>query len=361
MVQPRDSTHEVRSPNTMFWVIAATALLSCGTNEATDPVDDVQFPAVALSITPNSSTLLVGEVAYLSAIALDAGGRPVSAVLEWSSANPSVATVGRTSGNVTAVGVGSTTVTVTSQELMGTATITVLEYHPAARVVISISTPPMIEVGRVQRLSAVAVDALGRFTPVAVEWTSEDPSVATVGRTDGQVTAVGVGTTTLVAAAGSARATLGVQVVPQGFLMQWASAAIASSEYESDRWSAAQAIGPPNVASCDDEASAWASAGPDLDWIELQYQTPVRPQEIRIHEVWAPGSIIKVEVKDAGGSYHTVYTASPTAVNGCLRTLNIPIQTITAPVAAVRLTLDQRTRNDWNEIDAVQLIGIRIN
>lgn len=359
MARPPGLTREVR--NTVFWVIAAMTLLSCGKSEVTEPVEDVQFPAVALSITPNASTLLVGEVAYLSAIAVDVRGSAVPAVVEWSSANPSVATVGRTSGNVTAVGVGATTVTVTSQELTATATITVLEYHPAARVVISMSTPPMLEVGHVQRLSAVAVDALGRFTPVAVEWMSEDLTVATVGRTDGQVTAIAVGTTTLVATAGSARATLGVQVVPRGFLMQWASAATASSEYESDRWSASQAIGPPNVSSCDDEASAWASAGPGLDWLELQYQTPVRPQEIRIYEVWAPGSIVKVEVKDATGTYHTVYTASPKGGNGCLRTLTIPITTFAEPVAAVRLTLDQRTLNDWNEIDAVQLIGIRIN
>ena len=352
---------EVRFPNRMFGVIAAATLLSCRESEVTEPVDDVQFPAVAISITPNASTLLVGEVAYLSAIAVDVSGRAVPAVVEWSSANPGIATVGRTSGNVAAIGIGSTTVMVTSQELVAIATITVLEFHPAARVLITPSTEAMIEVGRGQQLTGVAVDALGRFTPVAVEWMSEDLTVATVGRTDGQVTAIAVGTTTLVATAGTARATIGVRVVPQGFLMQWASAATASSEYESDSWSAAQATGAPNVASCDDEASAWASAGPDLDWLELQYQTPVRPLEIRIYEVWVPGSIIKVEVRDAAGAFHTVYTASPKAGTGCLRTLSIPITTFTEPVSAVRLTLDQRIINNWNEIDAVQLVGIRIN
>jgi hypothetical protein len=352
---------EVRSPNRMFWVIAAATLLSCRESRVTEPVDDVQFPAVAISITPNASTLLVGEVAYLSAIAIDVGGRAVPALVEWSSANPAIATVGRTSGNVTAVGIGSTTVTVTSQEVVATATITVLEFHPATRVLITPSTEPMIEVGRGQQLTAIAVDALGRFTPVAVEWMSEDLTVATIGRTDGQVTAMAIGTTTLVATAGTARATIGVRVVPQGFLMQWASAATASSEYESDSWSAAQATGAPNVALCDDEASAWASAGPNLDWLELQYQTPVRPLELRIYEVWAPGSIVKIEVKDAGGTYHTVYTASPKTGIGCLRMLTVPITTFTEPISAVRLTVDQRISRNWNEIDAVQLLGIRIN
>jgi hypothetical protein len=345
----------------MFWVIATAMLLSCRESEVTEPVDDVQIPAVAISITPNASTLLVGEVAYLSAVAVDAGGRAVPAVVEWSSANPGIATVGRTSGDVTAVGTGSTTVSVTSQELVATATITVVEFHPAARVVITPSTDPMIEVGRSQQITAVAVDAQGRFTPVTVEWMSEDLTVATVGRTDGQVTAIAVGTTTLVATAGNARATIGVRVVPQGFLMQWASAATASSEYASNSWSAAQATGAPNVTACYDDEGTWASAGPDLDWLELQYQTPVRPLEVRIYEVWAPGSIIKVELKDAAGAYHTIYTASPKAATECMRMLSIPITTFAEPVSAVRLTLDQRTINNWNEIDAVQLVGIRIN
>jgi hypothetical protein len=115
------------------------------------------------------------------------------------------------------------------------------------------------------------------------------------------------------------------------------------------------------VTSCDEESNAWASAGPDLDWLELKYQIPVRPTEIQIHEVWAPGSIVKVEVKDTLGAYHTVYTATPQRGAGCLRTLRIPVTTFTEPVTTVRLTVDQRITNDWNEIDAVRLLGFRVN
>jgi hypothetical protein len=143
--------------------------------------------------------------------------------------------------------------------------------------------------------------------------------------------------------------------------MQWASSATASSQYEPDYWSPVQATGAPNVTSCDEESNAWASAGPDLDWLELKYQIPVRPTEIQIHEVWAPGSIVKVEVKDTLGAYHTVYTATPQRDAGCLRTLRIPVTTFTEPVTTVRLTVDQRITNDWNEIDAVRLLGFRVN
>src|SRR5215207_9984110 len=63
---------EVRSPNWLVWAIAATTLLSCSDSEPTEPIDDVPLPAVAISINPNASTLLVGEVAYLSAIPVTA-------------------------------------------------------------------------------------------------------------------------------------------------------------------------------------------------------------------------------------------------------------------------------------------------
>ncbi len=354
------SVREYRPSMWLFGVMAATTVLSCGDSEPTGSIPE-QPRAVAISITPNSATLQLGEVAHLSAIAVNSQNQVVSAFVEWSSADLSIATVGRTSGHVTAVGVGSTTIAVSSQGLVATASITVREYHPAARILISPSEDLIVNVGSGQRLTGLAMDAQGRFTPEPVEWMSEDPGIATIGRIDGQVTAIAPGTTTLVATAGAARATIVVQVVAQNFLMQWANSATASSQYDSDLWSPAQATGAANVASCDDESRAWASAGPDLDWLELQYLTPVRPSAIRIYEVWVPGSIVKVEVKDVSGAYHSVYTASPQAHAGCLRTLNIPITTFTEPVTAVRLTLDQRVISDWNEIDAVRLLGYRIN
>jgi hypothetical protein len=347
----------------LFGVMAATTVLACSDSEPTDPIETgaEPLPAVAISITPNSATLLLGEVAYLSAIAVNSRNQAVSTIVEWSSANPGIATVGRTSGTVTAVGVGSTTITVSSQALVATASITVREYHPAARILISPLDELILSVGTGQRLTGLAVDDQGRFTPAPVEWMSEDPGIATISKVDGQVTAIAPGTTTLIATAGAARATMPVQVVPENFLMQWASSATASSQYESDLWSTTQATGAPNVLSCNDESKAWASAGANLDWLELQYVTPVRASEIRIYEVWAPGSIVKVELKDVSGAYHSVYTASPQLHSGCLRVLRIPITSLTEPVTAIRLTLDQRVIGDWNEIDAVRLLGYRIN
>jgi hypothetical protein len=138
---------------------------------------------------------------------------------------------------------------------------------------------------------------------------------------------------------------------------QWALSATASTEYTSDEWSAAQATGKPDVLGCGDDASAWASLEPDgVDWLELTYPYKVRPTGVRVYEVYGVSSIDKVEIKDAAGTYHTVYTGRP-EVMPCPRVLDIPVSGIAGGANVVRVSLDQRSRNDWNEIDAVLLIG----
>ena len=82
---------------------------------------------------------------------------------------------------------------------------------------------------------------------------------------------------------------------------------------------------------------------------------PVRdpnPRELGV------GSIVKVEVKDVGGEYHTVYTAQPWP-QACPRVLTIPVTSVAARVSTVRVSVDQRVLVDWNEIDAVRLAGYR--
>jgi hypothetical protein len=193
-----------------------------------------------------------------------------------------------------------------------------------------------------------------------VTWSSENPSVASVS-SDGTVTAAGAGTTIVRAVSGAAVAEVSVRVEATDFLLQWASGATASSQYyDTGSWAAAQATGAPNVTSCNDEWRAWASLSPNgEEWLELTYDHPVRPTEIRIYEVYAPGSIVKVEVKEPDGSYRQVYNATPQPFGSCLRTLVIPISGVTDFITTVRISLDQRQIADWNEIDAVRLTGFR--
>ncbi len=119
------------------------------------------------------------------------------------------------------------------------------------------------------------------------------------------------GSTTVTATAGAIDATVTVSVEPGSLVVQWAIGATASSEYTAAEWSANQATGIPDVTGCVDHPGAWASLLPVVDWLELTCAQPVRPSEIRIHEVWGVGSIVRVEVKDVSGTYHTVHTAKP--------------------------------------------------
>ena len=149
-------------------------------------------------------------------------------------------------------------------------------------------------------------------------------------------------------------------VEPDSVYGQWATGATASTQYTASEWSALQATGMPNVIGCSDDPNAWANLEPNgVDWLELTYAQPVRPSEIRIHEVWAVGSIVRVEVKDVLGAYHTVYTAEPNDPQRCPRILTIAVNSVSAKVSTVRITIDQRARRDWNEIDAVRLAGYR--
>ena len=140
---------------------------------------------------------------------------------------------------------------------------------------------------------------------------------------------------------------------------QWATSATASSEYTADVWSARQATGQPNSAGCEDDGFAWASlnAGSE-EWLELTFRESVRPTQIQIYEVLGVSSIVKVEVKDPQGAYHTVYTAQA-ARQTCPRVLTFPVAGVSVAVNAVRLSFDQRTLDDWNEIDAVKMVGQR--
>jgi len=145
-------------------------------------------------------------------------------------------------------------------------------------------------------------------------------------------------------------------------LDQWAFAATASSERSTSDWSAARATGEPDTPGCGDFATAWASAAPDgVDWLEVQFHFPVVPRRINIHETHAPGSIVRVEVLDEADQYHTVWEAEPTALDECPRVLSFLTTDVDVRVDAVRIHLDQRQGAQWNQIDAVELVGLDVD
>jgi hypothetical protein len=139
---------------------------------------------------------------------------------------------------------------------------------------------------------------------------------------------------------------------------QWASSATASSQYGDSGWAASAATGAPDTTDCGDHMTAWASLEyTTQEWLEVGFSTAVVPSKIVIHETYNPSAIVEVEVKDTSGNYHTVWTGNAGAVSECPREFTVTVSGVSQKVNAVRISLDQSVTGNWNEIDAVQLVG----
>jgi uncharacterized protein YjdB len=154
-------------------------------------------PVGAVIISPAEASVEIGQTRQLSTQVTDdqgnvLSGRPVS----YTSSQPAVATVSA-AGLVTAVAIGATKITATSEGKTGTADVTVIPV-PVATVEI---TPRQsnLTIGQQATLVATARDARGNeLTGRATQWTSGGPSVATVSNA-GVVSAIGTGTAVMFA------------------------------------------------------------------------------------------------------------------------------------------------------------------
>jgi len=145
-------------------------------------------------------------------------------------------------------------------------------------------------------------------------------------------------------------------------IRQWASSAMASSEYGNPDWAASQAVGRPDTRECGDYSTAWASSSSDtVEWLEVYFDVPVYATEINIIQTYNPDQVVEVELIDVDGEYISVYDQEPTAVEDpCPYTLSLEGDPTDYLVRGVRITVDQSILElGWNEIDAVELVGVR--
>ena len=142
---------------------------------------------------------------------------------------------------------------------------------------------------------------------------------------------------------------------------QFAASAYASSELDPLTRGAVQAAGPANTTECGDMHTAWASASPnEVATLTVLFAELVTPTGILIYESFNPGFIVKVEFYDLYGEIYTVYEAQPQARLQCPFVLVVPIVDADYKGNRVMITVDQSASlNGWDQIDAVELIGIR--
>lgn len=183
-----------------------TATTEDGKYTATCTVKVSPAPVAAndVTLTPDKTTLNVGEKQTLTATVLpaDATNKNVT----WVSSDTSVATV--ENGVVTAIGKGTATITVTTADGNHTATCEVTVKIPVSSVTLNPTSTALV-VGDTKQLTAKVAPA--NADDSTVTWKSGNTNVATVDQ-NGNVTAVGVGSTIITATAGGKSATCKITV-----------------------------------------------------------------------------------------------------------------------------------------------------
>lgn len=192
-----------------LWVLAALAAVSAM------PARAQQRCAVAeVALAPPDAQIAAGAQLAFQATAYDQSGSPCESVaIVWSSSNVNVARVDQ-SGVVTGVapGVAIITAQVSGTSRRGQATATVSAQR--ARIASVQLTPrqTQVRVGATVRLAATALDSAGNLVESArFVWISSDLNVARVG-SDGVVTGVAPGRTTVYAGVAGRRGFVGAAV-----------------------------------------------------------------------------------------------------------------------------------------------------
>jgi len=140
-------------------------------------------------------------------------------------------------------------------------------------------------------------------------------------------------------------------------LSQWAATAEASSSFGFPDWSATRATGAPEVNACVDDPRAWASArGDGLAWLELGYARPVYATEVRIYQTLGRGAVARVLLIDDAGVAQLVWEGTDNGI--CPGVLAVSFSRTVFRVHRVRVELDESRTGFWNQIDAVELIGL---
>jgi hypothetical protein len=141
--------------------------------------------------------------------------------------------------------------------------------------------------------------------------------------------------------------------------VEWASSVISfSSEFETERWSAMNILGPPDTyPNHGNIPTAWCPLTSDgaVEYIELGFNGDgMHISGVDIYETHNPGAVSRVEVLGPGEEHETVYEARPAAMPGMPAFIRrITFRCTSFPLHALRLTVDSPAVPGWNEIDAV--------
>ncbi|MCH5221833.1 MAG: Ig-like domain-containing protein [Muribaculaceae bacterium] len=180
----------------------ATITATCGNVFVSCTVTVLQ-PAKAITLSTESLVLEIGDMDDLIATIEPADATDVVA---WSSSDANVAMVNE-HGIVTAISIGTATITATCGSVSATCLVTVNAIE-AESITLS-ATEITIKAGQIQQITATVLPENTTFATVT--WSTQNEQVATVDN-NGNITGVGAGTTTITAKCGEATASCEVTV-----------------------------------------------------------------------------------------------------------------------------------------------------
>ena len=162
----------------------------------------------SVSLSPTELTLAIGEFASLTYTISPANAS--NKVVSWKSGSPSIATVDAQSGRIDAIAVGTTVITVITDDGKKTAECKV-KVNPVEVSSISLSKNELtLDRGKTEVLTATI--SPDNATDKTVTWSSSNSSIATVDQ-NGLVTAIQKGTATITAKCGGKTDQCSVTVV----------------------------------------------------------------------------------------------------------------------------------------------------
>lgn len=182
-----------------------------------DATVKIILPVARIQIITPPQTIQVGNTVQIQYILLGSDNSAITGrTVNFSSSNPTVLSVS-SQGQVSAVSVGTATVTLGVEGKLATLAFTV-EKQLVSTIRLTPTIPQLMRVGGTLQMSATPLDNANQPIPdKTINWSTFNPSVASVSST-GLVTALVPGTTTIFAEADNRTASLPVTVtlVPVG-------------------------------------------------------------------------------------------------------------------------------------------------
>jgi uncharacterized protein YjdB len=205
--------------NLLFYCLAPSslALLIAGVGCQGMPGSTGTTPAktlTSISVSPTTANVSMGDEQQFTATAKYSNGSTanVSSTVTWSVGSSSVATI-NSSGLLTAVAAGSTSVSALLSGISGTASLDV-ETVTVTKTLKSISVTPQtasVNVSATQQFTATATYSDGSTATIAATWSTSSASTATIS-SSGVATGVAAGSTTVTATLGSVSGTAALTV-----------------------------------------------------------------------------------------------------------------------------------------------------